>query len=54
MMKPSLALMLVLAAGGLALAEVPKSGPQVGERIPGAFLPYNVTGDDAGQRRCQV
>jgi hypothetical protein len=37
-----------------AVAAGPKSGPQVGERIPGPFNPYNVTGEDAGLKRCQV
>ena len=31
-----------------------KSGPQVGERLPGPFHPLNVTGDNAGQKACQV
>lgn len=47
------AALAVLTAGAL-LAEGPASGPKVGERIPGPFNPYNVTGDDAGQKRCQV
>jgi hypothetical protein len=35
-------------------AEPLKSGPQVGEEIPGTFLPLNVTGADAGKKRCLV
>jgi hypothetical protein len=31
-----------------------QSGPQVGEKIPGPFLPLNVTGPDAGKKACQV
>jgi len=29
------------------------SGPQVGETVPGAFEPLNVTGDNAGKKFCQ-
>jgi hypothetical protein len=36
----------VLAAG------VAKSGPQVGEKVPGPFQPLNVTGSDAGKKAC--
>ena len=28
------------------------SGPQVTEKVPGAFLPLNVTGPDAGNKAC--
>jgi hypothetical protein len=31
-----------------------KSGPEVGESIPGAFHPLNVTGPGAGSRVCQI
>ena len=48
----SLAAALVM--GCVLAADAPKSGPQVGDRIPGPFNPLNVTGDDAGQKRCQV
>jgi hypothetical protein len=47
----TLALMVILADGK---TEALKSGPQVGDRIPGPFNPYNVTGEDAGLKRCQV
>jgi hypothetical protein len=43
-----------LLAGGVIAAEALESGPQVGKTIPGAFNPLNVTGDDAGQKRCLV
>jgi len=36
----------VLAAGTAT------SGPQVREKVPGAFLPLNVTGPDAGNKAC--
>jgi hypothetical protein len=41
-------------ATGLAVAAEMKSGPQKGEKIPGPFNPLNVTGEDAGQKRCLV
>ncbi len=47
-------LLTALLAGGLVLADAPKSGPQPGEEIPGPFSPLNITGPDAGQKRCQV
>jgi len=34
-------------AGGTA-----KSGPQVKEKVPGPFLPLNVTGSNAGEKAC--
>jgi len=38
---------------GLALAgENVKSGPQVGEKVPGPFHPMNVTGESAGEKAC--
>jgi len=45
--------LLLLVGTGFA-AETVQSGPQVGEKIPGAFTPLNVTGEDAGQKRCLV
>ena len=30
------------------------SGPQVDSKVPGAFEPYNVTGEAAGQKNCLV
>jgi hypothetical protein len=47
-------LAVVLLVGGVIAADDLKSGPQVGDTIPGAFNPLNVTGDDAGQKRCLV
>lgn len=29
-----------------------RSGPQVGERVPGPFHPYNVNGESAGEEAC--
>jgi hypothetical protein len=47
-------LALALLAGGVLAAEGLKSGPQVGESLPGPFHPLNVTGSGAGQKVCQV
>jgi hypothetical protein len=41
----------LLLVGGVA-AEGVKSGPQVGEKVPGPFHPLNVTGEAAGQKNC--
>jgi hypothetical protein len=30
-----------------------KSGPQVGDKVPGAFSPLNINGPDAGKKSCQ-
>jgi hypothetical protein len=42
----------VAALGGVALAADLKSGPQVGEDVPGPFHPFNVNGEDAGKKAC--
>ncbi len=47
------ALLIGLIGSGIALAGSIKSGPQVGEKVPGPFKPLNVTGPDAGQASCQ-
>jgi hypothetical protein len=47
------ALALALVAGVRA-DEPLKSGPQVGQRIPGPFHPLNVTGEAANTKTCQV
>lgn len=47
-------LALVLLAGSLVAEETLKSGPQPGDRVPGPFNPLNVTGDNAGEKTCQV
>ena len=57
-MKKSLtlgaSLTVALLASGVVAAESLKSGPQVGDSIPGAFNPLNVTGRSAGKKACQV
>jgi hypothetical protein len=47
-------LAVALLAGGAFSAEGLKSGPQVGEELPGPFHPLNVTGSAAGKKACQV
>jgi hypothetical protein len=47
-------LAVALLAGGVLAAEGLKSGPQVGDQLPGLFHPLNVTGASAGQRACQL
>ena len=46
------AVVAVLALGGSALAADLRSGPQVGEDVPGPFHPLNVNGEDAGKKAC--
>ena len=49
---------LALFMASVALADGPKSGPQVGDRIPGPFNPLNVTNVDrpgnVGKKNCFV
>ncbi len=47
-----LALGLALGVVKTLLAEPARSGPQVGDKVPGPFRPYHLTGPDAGQRVC--
>jgi len=42
----------VLLAPAVAADEAVKSGPQVGEEVPGPFHPLNVTGESAGKKAC--
>jgi hypothetical protein len=49
-----MALACALLVGSVLAAETLKSGPQTGEKIPGPFSPLNVTGEDAGEKRCLV
>jgi hypothetical protein len=46
-------LAMAVLASTVALAGSVKSGPQVGEKVPGPFAPLNVTGPDAGKKSCQ-
>ncbi|MBY0457489.1 MAG: hypothetical protein K2V38_09150 [Gemmataceae bacterium] len=52
MLRNVFAAAAVLVLGGVVAAADIKSGPQVGAKVPGAFHPYNVTGDDAGKTAC--
>jgi hypothetical protein len=47
----SVALLLV---GSVLAGETLKSGPQVGDHVPGPFNPLNINGGSAGQKVCQV
>jgi hypothetical protein len=47
-------LVLALLVGSLMASEKLKSGPQVGDNVPGPFNPLNVTGASAGEKACQV
>ena len=46
--------MAVLAVTGCIAGDGLKSGPQVGDMIPGAFDPMNVTGKWAGEKYCLI
>jgi hypothetical protein len=45
-------LALILAVGLAVAGESIKSGPQVGQQVPGPFHPLNVTGESAGEKAC--
>jgi hypothetical protein len=47
-----IALVVAVLANGAALAGSVRSGPQIGEKVPGPFAPLNVTGPDAGKKSC--
>jgi hypothetical protein len=47
------ALALAVLAGSLFAADALKSGPQVGQAVPGPFEPLNINGDNAGKKFCQ-
>ena len=52
MMIRSAAVALVLFVGSAFAADTVKSGPQVGEKVPGPFHPLNVNGEMAGKKHC--
>ena len=52
MMIRSAAVALVLFVGSAFGAEPVKSGPQVGEKVPGPFHPLNINGSMAGKKHC--
>jgi hypothetical protein len=43
-----------LVVAGVTAGETLKSGPNVGESLPGAFHPLNITGARAGNKNCLV
>jgi hypothetical protein len=45
-------LSLALVVGLALAADTIKSGPQVGQTVPGPFHPMNVTGESAGEKAC--
>jgi hypothetical protein len=51
MFTPTLLIALALTAHVCA-GDAVQSGPQAGQRVPGAFEPLNVTGPDAGKKSC--
>jgi hypothetical protein len=42
-----------LAFPGSLSAQALRSGPQIGEKVPGPFAPLNITGPNAGEKCCQ-
>jgi hypothetical protein len=46
-------LMLAVFAGTVLAADAVKSGPQVGQKVPGPFEPLNINnGDNSGKKNC--
>ena len=52
MIRNLFAAAVAAALAGAVVAADLKSGPQTGDKVPGAFHPYNVTGEDAGKTAC--
>ncbi|QJW97312.1 hypothetical protein [Frigoriglobus tundricola] len=52
MVRTLLAAAVVAVLGSALVAADLKSGPPPGDKVPGAFHPYNVTGEDAGKAAC--
>jgi hypothetical protein len=46
------ALLAALLVTGVSAEGTIKSGPQVGQEVPGPFHPMNVTGEQAGKKSC--
>jgi hypothetical protein len=44
---------VALLSSGMVMAGSVISGPQVGDKVPGPFKVFNVTGPEAGQKTCQ-
>ena len=52
MIRKLFAAAVLVVLSGVAFAADLKSGPQVGEDVPGPFHPFNVNGEDAGKKAC--
>ena len=52
MVRNLFAAAIVAVLGGAVVAADLKSGPQAGDKVPGAFHPYNVNGENAGKTAC--
>ena len=52
MVRNVLAAVVVAVLGGFVVGADLKSGPQTGDKVPGAFHPYNVNGENAGKTAC--
>jgi len=50
----SASLAVMLLVGGVMAAEALKSGPQIGDKVPGPFNVMNCNGPQAGKSNCQV
>ena len=48
----SLLFAFAIGAAGVFAEGTAKSGPAVGDKVPGPFHPFNVTGENAGQKAC--
>jgi hypothetical protein len=51
---PSTLFLAVVLAGAAPAPDVLKSGPQVGQHVPGGFAALFVNGVHAGQKCCPV
>jgi hypothetical protein len=47
-------LAIMVGVSGVSAGGKLKSGPQVGENLPGIFDPLNITGEKAGEVNCLV
>jgi hypothetical protein len=54
MMIRTAAVVLVLFVGSAFGAEPVKSGPQVGDKVPGPFHPLNINGEMEGKKHCLI
>lgn len=52
MIRNLFAAAVVAVLGSAVVGADLKSGPQTGDKVPGAFHPYNVNGEDAGKTAC--